>query len=215
MRENGVYLGYGDLALLAGKHEAEVWCLQWLEGSSADLKSLWGDLRQLKGMNRHTTQGQKPNLQSASTWVIAWVRADYKMGENAYDLNHTLPLFSRDQLGEEFEQVTAALLDKEHRRLTRLQKQLEICDETEDPHLVLSIRDHIELSKSKSAFFREMVARGLAPMDVPADGNCTLWSVACFLAGCFDAKLGQKDQVASLRQEHFGCGKGGNIIDHT
>ena len=70
-------------------------------------------------------------------------------------------------------------------------------------HWVRRIReDHLESWVNKKAFFEVLISMGLLPADVPADGNCALWSLCALEAGCFiQTKLCTAERIRGVRQD--------------
>ena len=182
--ENGFYLGLVDLKLLADHYGAQVLCLHF-DDSSFGFPNLVPLNEILNGMCKgrcEMEKGPEPDLSSHKTWVVAWCKATYERSE-FLSLNHVLPLFSRAQIGDTWESVADPIRNKFAQRVTKLRQQIAVCQDDSDDGIKLSLEDRLHTLESKKAFMDLILDNDFLPVDVPADGNCLLWSVRCLRAG--------------------------------
>lgn len=192
----GVYLGLADIGQLAVESQVAVLVTAW-DKEEFKLTDLRVSLPELKD------KLPAPDLSSGKTWVICFCCADYEK-MIMYEINHTLPMFSKQQCGKDWEKKTQAVLAKQTNRMARINAQIEMCESEEDDIIKNSLEDTLRVWKSKRIFFKAMVDQGFLPVDVPADGNCCCWSLVTLRAGVKGKAVDNpKAKAFQIRQEHW------------
>ena len=93
--------------------------------------------------------------------------------------------------------------DRLSRRISSCENRMKKMQEEEsDTEFAESVKIHLESWVNKKAFFEVLISMGLLPADVPADGNCALWSLCALEAGCFtQTKLCTAERIRGVRQD--------------
>ena len=182
--KEGKFLGLPDLAVLASQFDAAVVTTHWTNDSAGipTLIPLNHTLHSLSGGVWTEDASAAVDWESSKTWVVAFVHATYERAEFS-NLNHALPLFARQQLGDQWGSLTEALRHKQSERVAKLKKRLSELSGDSDGELEASLQDRLDTTLRKQTFFDLMMDMNFYPVDVPADGNCVLWSVMTLRRG--------------------------------
>ena len=188
VQQDGQFLGMADLALLASGKNAQVltiMCNEDVEGVPP-LMPLNKTLEDITGGALQAHGGASPDLSLHSTWVVAWCSASYEKvrSQDFHLLNHCLPAFSKLQLDDLWENASEALRSKQSQRIAKLRKQISKLSDDSDGAVEASLQDRLRILENKQRFFNLLLDNGLLPVDVPADGNCQIWSALTLKAGC-------------------------------
>lgn len=76
--------------------------------------------------------------------------------------------------------------------------------EEEDPgsQFLESAKMHLAMWSDKWTFYNWLLAMDLLPVDVPADGNCALWSMAALKAGAIvQTERTTQEDIQHLRED--------------
>lgn len=180
---DGFYLGIGDFALLATVYNVTPTCLHFDDERAGfpelvNVRDRVGNL-----LDPNWCESTFPaDLASDKTWTVAWCRSDYKRGKFT-ELNHAIPLFSKAQVGDDWASMVQLLCDKIKQRAAKIQKQLDQVSDDSDGAIETSLQFRLSILENKLQMFQLLIENGFMPVDVPADGNCLLWSVRCLHAG--------------------------------
>lgn len=134
-------------------------------------------------------------------WLVVACRADYQRS-TFQTLNHFVPAFTRAQLGEEaFAMVTDAALKKVDKQLEKSWRRM-CADSSSSDEWGESLKEHIQRLQQKKEFLQMMHQMSLHAGEVPADGNCALWSVLSLIDGpIVQAQSSTKGDVDKLRND--------------
>ena len=203
IRKDGVYLGLGDLALFARQEEVAVLTHHWVEktwGQPGPI-SLNQRLQNVTGDTSEFVDGSH----SSKTWVVSFTSSTFARG-SFFSLNHAMPLLHKEQIGDEWEKVTSATMTKMKGKLTKVKKKLEAWSEdSEDEALHESMVMRLEFLEQKNLFYQALISDGYFPVDVPGDGNCLLWSMACLRLGPGSLKKGPGEKEIAQMRKACGC----------
>lgn len=201
IKPNATYLGHGDLALLAKVEQVEVMMLEYTNDvvgvpRLASLRSYLNNMTGSKDFGE--PDGDLMKTSPHRVWNIAWVSASYQRGD-FLSINHALPLFDRAQIGGSWDVDAKTLMDRTDHKIKKFQSQVRHYEEdSEDEALAASFKSHVQLHQRKRTFFQLMTDLNLLPVDVPADGNCLLWSVGVCRTGPVE-KWNDPSRMASMR----------------
>ena len=119
------------------------------------------------------------------TWTVVCTRADFRPAHSVWDLNHWVPcLTSGSSLSERLKAISDAF-DEERAYF--------FGEAADDPNnnkwtdeQVDSLMDYVNLLTERAQNLKRLSARlhpldQLCPVAVPAEGNCGIWSLLCFL----------------------------------
>ena len=206
--DDGFYLGLGDLALLAREDEVAVETHHWVDSSwgQPGPKSLSDRLQDFMGDNA-AAFGQPVGLDgsaSSKTWVVSFTSASFARG-SFFSLNHVMPLLKKELIGDQWEKVTSETMSKMKGKLDKVKKKLEAwSDDSEDEALYESMMTRLQFLQQKMHFYQTLISDGYFPIDVPGDGNCLLWSVACLRKGA--SSLTKEPRAKDIKQMRKACG---------
>ena len=187
--EDGVYLGLLDLQVLAVWHQKYCKVLYLELGQPARAQPLPEVISKLLGLtDSHAITAEDLGETSAEEWCLFSVRADYVKGYHN-QCNHWLPAWDREALGPEFQvRACSAQADLAGRQLDLATKVQEITDQIqrgdgdETAELLLdSLMDQSAQLERQTQTFQELNDAGFCVEEVPADGNCCLWSLLALL----------------------------------
>ena len=137
------------------------------------------------------------------TWTVCCTRADFRPSKTAWDLNHWVPcLASGLSLSEKLKMISDAFDDE---------RQHVFGGAADDPNnnvwtdaQVDSLMEYIHMIGERAQRLKRLTARlapfDLCPVAVPADGNCGVWSLLCFLRlqeGASPADILQEDPMGT------------------
>lgn len=122
------------------------------------------------------------DLSSPKVWVVASCRSDFQPA-HVQCQNHLFPLFASEQLGELWDEWAADLECKARRRVQAAQKRVLQCQDDSDEEWAESANTHLDQVLAKQHCFNLLLNKGMWSCDVPADGNCALWSALSLEAG--------------------------------
>ena len=63
----------------------------------------------------------------------------------------------------------------------------------------------LEFLEQKNLFYQALISDGYFPVDVPGDGNCLLWSMACLRLGPGSLKKGPGEKEIAQMRKACGC----------
>ena len=203
---NGVYLGYPDLALLAAARGVCAIVVSYEPNMTvANTEHLTSLNNRLSAL----TQGvwppddNQPDLASHKTWILGSCRATFEIAQQ-HDQNHFFALFSKQQIGNEFDQMATELREKLAKRIVSARKRVEACEDDSDDAWAASAMDHLNHLVNKSMCFEFMLAKGLLPIDVAADGNCLLYSLLTCAAGWkLNLQMATQNRAEEMRADTF------------
>ena len=202
--KQGFYLGILDLCLLSIGYGKELAVIYWDDETSGEPVVRRGvDIMEQFVPDFVVWEGpHKPNLASEHVWVFAAVRADWKRG-SFRQLNHFIPMFSKEQLERcqqgLFQTSTQEAISKLDASLRKTRKRL---DDESDDDLTASLNDRLALLNSKADFFQTMHNMNFHALEVPADGDCAIWSVLTLFGGpVIGRTLKKSSHMIDLRQE--------------
>ena len=192
MGKYGKYLGLLDLTLLCNLNKKEAVIAYWEPDEPLRLQSLPCVLsRQFNeaGDPDLTLADLWPEIEYDGQWYLVCCRADFKRDQH-YACNHWLPAFHKDQLGEDWSvrklQAAADLQDRileQTKVVTKVTTEQEDSDEEADDQAFASALEYLSLLESQQAWFQQLAESDLVAEEVPADGDCGLWSVLALQAG--------------------------------
>ena len=198
----GRYLGLADLSLMSQLSGHKVLCVNWTSEHSEFPPLI--DLDETLFSMHGRVEAPVPR-DNDKTWVIAWCRANYEKGAlGALSLNHALPLFPREELGDLWDEFATPLRKKHMQRWQKLEAQLNAMSDESDEEDALreSFIEKVDLFKRKADFFNTLMDHGWLPVDVPCDGNCLLWSLEVLRAGFVEQMKGlTNEKVKDKRDE--------------
>eukprot|EP00435_Cladocopium_sp_Y103_P023179 s4175_g5.t1 len=202
--KKGFYLGILDLCLFSIAYGKELAVVYWDDENSGNpvIRSGVRIMEQFVPDHVIWEGPHEPDLASPDVWIFAAVRADWQRG-SFRQLNHFIPVFSKQQLEkcEEglFESTTKAAIAKLDQNLRKTHQRIE--DESDDD-LAESLKDRLALLNSKADFFQTMHGMDLHALEVPADGDCAIWSVLTLFGGpVIGRSLKNNAHVLQLRKE--------------
>lgn len=141
---------------------------------------------------------QRPDPACPDTWAMACVRGDYERA-SFRRLNHWVPLFHRQKLGDAM--FDLSLQDRKKKLVRRENVYLEQIDE-EDEDFVSSIQDQLRSLHCQKEFVEMMAGMDFLASHAPGDGNCFLWSVLAFeLSTVTSGKRATRDEMLELRKD--------------
>lgn len=132
-----------------------------------------------------------------TSWTVIFTNAGFDASQT---LNHYVPAISAHHVGRDYYDSLVHLEDcRVDLEVSELQsKYLQLCGKRktsksgeEDPALLAKIaaaQDEWLLAHSWQQFRERCKGAGLHPLNIPADGNCLLWSVHCFLTEEYDCE---------------------------
>ena len=201
----GHFLGLADLALLAGEQVSNIQVLHW----DSELPDGCPAVRQLGQTLNLVMEEQlfqtKDGLDPADhlTWTFACTSATFERGA-FLSMNHFVPLFTAQQVGERWQTDTTAILENQRRRIAKLKKKIDLLsqDSEEDEAIHESLMHRLTVLQNQHVFWQTMITAGYLPIDVPADGDCLLWSYRCLKGGAhIRLNLTNKDSVRDVRAD--------------
>ena len=224
--QQGVYLGLLDLGQLLLLDEPPLKdCVILFHEANGDGKADFRMKQLCEIMSDVFSEGkdllEDISLGEPSTVCYVKCRADFKPASAISELNHYLPVWSRDLVGpanfEVYKQTTVADIATRKaevcQHLVRVSEMEAEADGDEDTAgLIMSQFAsllHVEKQLDNEEKFNLLLfEKGFVPLHVPGDGNCLIWS---FLAhkkgpdGIVDRGLPNINQVRKLRQERVQC----------
>ena len=118
----------------------------------------------------------------SGSWNVAVLLADYTRG-SYQQLNHFVPLFQKDTMGEQlWSKLTQESSIKHAKRIQKCQAMLPGEDESDD-EFAASAREHLELLLRQQDFNQITESIDLFASAVPGDGNCGLWTILSLEGG--------------------------------
>ena len=202
--KNGVYLGPGDLAMLATEKGADVCTLHWDDEVAGvpPAVSLPERIKGLASIDGALWETQKEKDQPEASWTVAWLCSNFVRG-GFLRMNHSMPLVPKEQVPD-WDQVSKTVLEKLSRKVKKAESKCQNCSESSDGEaeaVMASLIERRNILQQKQLFFETMITSGRLPLDVPGDGNCLIWSLACLMKGVCDIKnLPDEKTVAALRK---------------
>ena len=202
--KKGFYLGILDLCLMAISYGKELAVIYWddeFDGNPVVRSGV--DIMEQFVPDFVIWDGpHQPDLASYDVWIFAAVRADWKRG-SFRQLNHFVPLFSMQQLERceqgLFESMKKATLSKLDASLAKTRRRL---DDESDEDMTDSLQDRLAMLNSKADFFQTMHTMNFHALEVPADGDCAVWSVLTLFGGPIIGRtLKTSDHMMQMRQE--------------
>ena len=186
--EPATFCGLADLALLCrlGKSQGNVIYVEQ-QGEplrSRTLTEVFSSLLDLKDGFELMDHDINPEA-SDKQWFFICCKADWTRCSHQH-CNHWLPAWSKDQLQTHWDVLrngnkteVYGAMEKLMTEIARLSQQegAELDDVAEA--MLENITDQLETHENKLAIFEELAANGFVVNDVPADGNCALWSSLC------------------------------------
>lgn len=203
--KSAFYLGILDLALLALKRGKDLAVLYWDDENAAGIPVIRPALEIMQSFVPECVHwdGKKTvNLASPDTWIAACLRAGFHRGSFC-QMNHWIPVFSRQQMGEEFwSKRTTEVMNKFKKSYERTQARMKQDDSDSDDVYQASLQNLLRQLNAKSDFWTTLHAVGIHPEEVPADGDCCLWTAASLLAGpVVRVAFTSKESVLEMRKE--------------
>eukprot|EP00435_Cladocopium_sp_Y103_P020860 s3829_g5.t1 len=164
---DGTFLGLVDIAMLADKWNKNVVMLYYdndFQGHH-NLRLLRNIFNELLGF----PQEPMPPLDSPDTWVIAVCRGDFSR-DGFLSLNHYLPVWTRQQLGEVWEEAISPVQKKFEKRIATTIKRLEIENDDSgsgsgDEARKASLKEQLESLERKKTFLDLLIQMDMFPMD--------------------------------------------------
>ena len=203
MRKDGFFLGLGDLALFACQEKVGVLTHHWVDRN-------WGEPGPLSLNQRlQSFTGEEnefvPGPLDASPWVVSFTSCTFARG-SFFSLNHAMPLLHKDDIGDGWEKMTSDTISKMQAKLKKLQMKLDAWSADSDgdeAHESLTMR--FQQLEQKVFFYQTLITQGYFPVDVPGDGNCLLWSMACLKKGPGCLKIEPSEKEVKEMRKARGC----------
>eukprot|EP00435_Cladocopium_sp_Y103_P036042 s1066_g9.t1 len=185
VQKNGFYIGLLDLALLCkayGKQGIVIFREKDLQLRVQPLEKLIQESLNVSGF-RLPESWTLPS--DAEKWHFLSVRCDYQPAHHG-ECNHWMPVLTREELGEEFDVQRHSQLSTIHDALYEYTQKVQAATMAEDPHdeddgfadaQLDSALDQIALLERQLSLFKALLDADFCAEEVPADGNCGLWSV--------------------------------------
>ena len=139
-------------------------------------------------------------------WHFLTVKTDYAPVHHG-ECNHWLPAWTKEELGAEFEvrrlQATADIHQQMYEHTKTVQELTQAANQSDDETSGVndakmeSAMENISLLESQKLCFEALHAAGYCPIDVPADGNCALWSVLALQNGNIGGNI--EESVAAIK----------------
>ena len=179
VKKDGFYLGILDLAMWAMDREKELFII-YHDDEYKDIPAVRpvDDICQ-DFVPAALSWGQRKSgdMGSKNTWVVSACKADFTKG-GFRQLNHFVPVFTRQQMGALWDEVTVKSMQKLKKRHAAAQSRLNDLDmDDSDDEWRCSVQDQEQLLQRKLAFTDLRHSMQMHWGDVPADGNCALWSL--------------------------------------
>ena len=197
------WLGLLDLALLSkGRKKNIMVC--YFDDSFQGLPSS----RSLLEMLHHPTGGRLGSpaevhapLDSIDTWVFVACSADYSR-KAVSQLNHWMPAWPKAQIGEHWDALVQHGKNKMDKKVKSLQARISgvDSDDSEAEGIKASLEETLEKQERRRHFYEMMFLAELFPVEVPADGNCMLWTFHALAQGpTVRTSLSTHEKVTELR----------------
>ena len=203
MRKPGVYVGFADLALLASVREKNVLLLVYddeVEGPPL-MKSLTSVMHTWTDGKFSWPGDMNPEPTAPNTWILAYLNGNYERC-SFLQLNHFMPLYPSIQFGETWAAVVDQELGSIASKLARAKAMLANCDSDDDEAVKQSLENNMKRLELKLKFFQTCTNMNLLPVEVPGDGDCSLWSLLAVQAGgLIRRNLSTPEHIASLRND--------------
>ena len=135
-------------------------------------------------------EGEKEmDFAALDTWIMLSCKANFAPA-TFRQLDHWIPLFSKQQEGEEeFRTNTERVAGRLTKGLASIRKALEGCEEganqSEDEEWKESLVTRMSTLEWKQILFKNLIAMDLDPVEVKGDGNCAIWAALTLQAGPF------------------------------
>ena len=223
VQKNGFYLGLLDLAVLChsyGKQGIVIFREKDLQLQVQPLEKLIERSLQVSGLALPEGWLCPPD---AEQWHFLSVRCDYQPAHHG-ECNHWLPVWTQEQLGTDFEVNQHSQMTDLHSAIYAYTEKVQAStvnaedSQDEDGHgdaELDTLLEQIGQLERQAECYQDLFAAGFCPQEVPADGNCGLWSVMSLRqGGC----LGNaKEAAAQMKQERIALGRAwsqcsGNIL---
>ena len=187
--KDGFYLGVLDMCVMAIERGKDLAFLYWddefPEGNPA-IRSAIQVMESFVPDHVFWDGPKELDLTSLDTWLLGCCRSDFRRA-TFRQLNHFIPLFSQGQcggFGESFwTDRTTGAANKISKGLTKAMKRLEDEGDSDDDAWAATLKEHLELLEQKRVFLETLHKMGMHPEEVPADGNCALWSLLVLQGG--------------------------------
>lgn len=213
VQADGFYLGLLDLAVLCqsyGKQGIVIFRERDLQIQVQPLQQLIEQSLKVSGFVLPENWLTSPD---AEKWHFLSVRCDYQPSHHG-ECNHWLPIWTQEDLGDEFEVHRHSRLSNLHDAIyTYTQKVQELTVDAEDSQDEEGARDmeldslleQIAQYERQLQCFQALLDAGFCPREVPADGNCGLWSLMCLRqGGCFGSA---EDAAQQMKEERRMLGR--------
>ena len=205
IQKNGIFLGIPDFAVLSLHYGVDVFLLS--NDHEVEIPNRpHGGLVSFNKMLPSLTKGQWPRRDSGDqplhkVWLIASCQATYEKA-SAMDQNHFFPLFSKNQIGDDWDEMVAQVMGRMQKRVKAAEKRVKEFEDESDTEWFESSMLRLEELRRKAACFETIVSMDMLPCDVPADGNCALWSALALQAGyVLKTQLSTQEKVNQLRHD--------------
>jgi hypothetical protein len=197
VKKNGFFIGLLDLALLARSRKKRLMVLHYHDACQdpPQLAPVMDIFHPLYASSEHSPPEDIMHVDHESgTWNVAVLLADYTRG-SYQQLNHFVPLFQKDTMGEQlWSKLTQESSIKHAKRIQKCQAMLPGEDESDD-EFAASAREHLELLLRQQDFNQITQGIDLFASAVPGAGNCGLWTMLSLEGGPI-AKCQGVDQKA-------------------
>ena len=203
--QNGVFLGLLDASLLCRSWTSNVMLVIYdneFQGAPA-ARPLMEALHRQTGGAVGNERMDLHDSESLDTFFLVACRADF-VRASFLELNHYVPAWSRQQLGLLWDSLVSQTTNKLAKKLSNARARLNLLDSDEEDLEVCRETQIIEIEKleHRQEFFAVMFGMDLFPVEVPADGNCMLWSLRSLRCGpSIRTSLTNNEKVAQTRED--------------
>lgn len=204
VQENGIYLHLLDLAVMCNFYSKNGSVIYYDSDEIMPPRSFADLITKVIGVPGdsdfclHQSDISKASAED-DTWVFVCCRADFEAA-GILNCNHWLTAWHYDVLGEADWNLRRSTFTYEiTESILACTKHIKSLGTDAEDAEIVSAMMQLELLQRKQQCFEAIMKQKFMPVDVPADGNCGVWSVLSFKQGspdasCNDLALQQKER---------------------
>ena len=198
--EDGFYISLLELLLLVDSRDCFLMLSTHEDGILKESRSVHTYLQELLPDDIQLANERSPDTANENTWHVLYCMADFSSANHS-QLNHFVPLFHKNMLGQQRFQLAGRRYDQQigdriadaHLEVNRIMQTDE--DDTSNASLE-GLLDQIACLEREKQTFDKLREQGLIAEQVAGDGNCGLRAAAT-LETCLPRLLDDQDVTAA------------------